>query len=112
MDVELFMRTYIGLVVRGVLVDRHKRFTNCPFLRTRKPSRGWQAMSSLLGVSRPSSASRKVPWWIAMLVLTARISWALTASAGDMCTLAMNQRGSYAPIGNNAACGDPNFSRI
>jgi len=37
---------------------------------------------------------------------------ALTASSGAICTGDMNQRGSYAPIGNNARRGDPNFSRI
>jgi hypothetical protein len=60
----------------------------------------------------PSSASWKVPWWIAMLVLAPRIWWALSASSGAMCTGDINQRGSYAPMGDNASCGEPNFSRM
>jgi hypothetical protein len=31
---------------------------------------------------------------------------------GAMCTGDINQRGSYAPMGNNASGGEPNLSRI
>lgn len=34
------------------------------------------------------------------------------ASSGAMCTGDINQRGSYAPLGNNASWGAPNFSRL
>ena len=83
-----------------------------PFLRIRNESSRLQAISCFCGVSMPSFASCKVPWWIAMLVLAARISWARTASSGAMCTADINQRGSYVPMGNNASCSEPKLSRI
>ena len=52
------------------------------------------------------------PWWIAILVLAARISWARTASSGAICTGDINHRGSYAPIGSSASRGAPNRSRM
>ena len=42
---------------------------NSPFLRIRNESSRLQAISCFCGVSIASSASWKVPWWIAMLVL-------------------------------------------
>ena len=51
-------------------------------------------LSRRFGASTPSSVSWNVPWWIAMLVLASRISWARTASSGAMWTGDMNHRGS------------------
>src|SRR5215467_9344795 len=93
--------------------ERHRAsVTDWPLSSIRKESPARHALSFCFGVSMPSSVSWNVPWWIAMLVLAPRISWARTASSGAMWTADMNQRGSYAPIGRSASRGAPNSSRI
>ena len=67
--------------------------TDSPLSSTRNESRGAHSLSRFFGVSIPSSASWKVPWWIAILVLAPRISWARTASSGAICTGDINHRG-------------------
>jgi hypothetical protein len=49
---------------------------------------------------------------LATLSLAPRSRCACTASAGFMCTLCMNQRGSYAPIGSSARSIGPRRCRI
>jgi hypothetical protein len=80
------------------LDTQHGISTDRLFLRIRNESSRLQASSCFCGVSMPSSANWKVPWWIAMLFLAPRISWARTASSGAMCTGDINQRGSCAVV--------------